>query len=224
MPGVAEAAKVYQSQYAGSPAEEYLSARGLGEGVDRWLPGYVGDSVTGHEKYLGHLVIPYRRPAGHRYMATIRFRCIRDECVRDTDGEYYFLKGKKERHENHGKYQSLPADRPRLYNTSALITTRTFVALVEGELSSWAVEMDGIPAVAVQGVSAWKDHFDRAFAGFERVFIIGDGDEAGQQFNRKVSERLPNGIPIQLPAGEDADSMRRQHGDGVIRQMVGLEA
>lgn len=224
VPGSVESAKLYQSQYRGSPAEEYLTARGLGEGADRWLPGYVGDSVqTGHERYKQHLVIPYLRPAGVKFISTIRFRCIRDECVKDFDGQYFFLKGQKEQHDNHSKYMSLPADHPRLYNTTALITASPYVAISEGEFSGWAVELDGIPSVAIQGVSAWKDHFDRAFAGYEKVFILGDGDEAGKKMTEKLSQRLPNGVPIELPEGEDPDSLRRQYGDGFIRQMLGLE-
>jgi DNA primase len=225
VPGSVEAAKLYQSQYQGSPAEEYLIARGLGEGADKYLPGYVGDSVTGHERYKNHLVIPYLRPAGGAHkVATIRFRCIRDECVKDSGGEYLFLSGQKEQHEGHGKYQSLPGDHPRLYNTGSLITPSPYVAITEGEFSSWAVDLDGIPSVAIQGVSAWKDHFDRAFAGYEKVFILGDGDEAGQGMTEKLAGRLPNGVPIDLPRGSDPDSLRHDHGDGFIRQLLGLEA
>lgn len=225
MPGSVEAAKLYQSQYRGSPAEAYLIARGLDEGADRWLPGYVGSAKTGHEKYKEHLVLPYLRPAGGPHkVATIRFRCIRDECVKDSDGTYFFLKGEKERHEGHGKYQSLPGDHPRLFNTEALITASPYVAITEGEFSSWAVVLDDVPATAIQGVSAWKDHFDRAFAGYEKVFILGDGDEAGRKMTEKLAERLPNGVPIELPDGEDPDSLRRQFGDGFIRQLLGLEA
>lgn len=225
VPGSVEAAKLYQSQYSGSPAEEYLTARGLGEGATKWLPGYVGSARTGHEKYKEHLVIPYLRPAGGPHkVATVRFRCIRDECVKDSDGTYFFLKDEKEQHLGHGKYQSLPGDHPRLYNTEALVVSSPHVAIIEGEFSSWAVDLDGIPAVALQGVSAWKEHFDRAFAGYEKVFILGDGDEAGQKMTEKLAERLPNGVPIELPTGEDPDSLRRQFGDGVIRQLLGLEA
>ncbi|MEU0158999.1 toprim domain-containing protein [Streptomyces sp. NPDC006261] len=224
MPGSVEAAKLYQSQYQASPAEAYLVARGFGEGAEKWLPGYVGDSVTvGHEQYRDHLVIPYLRPAGTKFIATVRFRCIRDECVKDSDGQYHFLKGQKEEHGKHGKYQSLPADTPRLYNTSALTVSSPYIAISEGEFSAWAVELDGIPSVALQGVSAWKDHFDRAFAGYEKVFILGDGDEAGNKLNAKLAGRLPNGVPVQLPDKEDPDSFRRQYGDGSIRQLLGLE-
>lgn len=223
VPGSAESARFYQEQYRGSPAEEYLIARGLGEGAEKFLPGYAGDLVTGHEKYRNHLVIPYLRPAGIKYIATVRFRCIRDECVKDSDGQYFFLKGMKEEHGKHSKYQSLPADSPRLYNTAALITPSPYVAIAEGEFSAWAVELDGIPSGAIQGVGAWKDHFDRAFAGYEKVFILGDGDDAGEKMTEKLASRLPNGVPIELPAGSDPDSLRREQGDGAIRRLLGLE-
>ena len=143
--------------------------------------------------------------------------------MKDSDGAYFFQKGMKEQHEGHGKYQSLPGDHPRLFNTEALIVPSPYVAIAEGEFSGWAVELDGIPAVAVQGVSAWKDHFDRAFAGYEKVFILGDGDEAGRKMTEKLAERLPNGVPVELPEGEDPDSLRQKHGDGIIRQLLGLE-
>ncbi|MFD5069165.1 toprim domain-containing protein [Streptomyces sp. NPDC058369] len=224
MSGSVESAKLYNSQYQGSPAEQYLVARGLGEGAPKFLPGYVGDSVTvGHEKYRHHLVLPYLRPAGGPHMvATLRFRCIRDQCVKDSDGQYYFQKGLKEQHGEHGKYQSLPGDHPRLFNTKALIAPSPYVAIAEGEYSSWAVELDGIPCVATQGVSAWKDHFDRAFAGYEKVFLLGDGDSAGQEMNEALAERLPNGVPVELPAVHDPDSFRHAFGAGSIRELLGL--
>lgn len=221
--GSPEAAKMYQQQYRGSPAEEYLNARGLGEGAVRWLPGYVGDSVkVGHEQYRDHLVIPYLRPAGPKYVATIRFRCIKDSHIRDIDGTYFFLKGQKEQHGLCPKYQSLPMDSPRLYNTSALVTPSPYVAIAEGEFSAWAVELDGIPATALQGVGAWKESFGKAFAGYEKVFILGDGDDAGKKMTEKLVNTLPNGVPIELPEGSDPDSLRREYGDGVIRRLLGL--
>lgn len=224
MPGSVEAAQKYHQQYGNSPAQEYLDARGLGEGVATWLPGYVGDSVTGHEKYREHLALPYLRPAGIQFLSTVRFRCIRDECVKDPEGVYHFLRGSKEHHQDHPKYQSLPADYPRIYNTGSMNRSDVdYIAITEGEFSSWAVELDGIPSVAIQGVSAWKDFFDRAFKGYSKVFLLGDGDEAGQKMNEKLAERLPNGVPITLPNGEDPDSLRRQHGDGSIRRLLGLE-
>src|SRR5690606_1118026 len=134
------------------------------------------------------------------------------------DGQYFFLKGAKEQHQEHGKYQSLPGDRPRLYNTGALISPSPYVAIIEGEFSSWAVDLEGIPAVSTQGVSAWNDHFDWAFAGYEKVIIPGDGDKAGTEMTEKLAARLPNGVPIDRPEGEAPDSLRRQFGGSIIRQ------
>ena len=223
-PGAEEAARLYQEQYHGSPAEAYLTARGLAEGVPRYLPGFVGDSVkVGHEAYWHHLVIPYLRPAGLKYTATVRFRCIKDECVKGPDGQFLFLSGQKEDHGRHSKYQSLPGDPPRIYNTTSLAKTSPHIVIAEGEFSSWAVELDGIPSIAVQGTGAWADSFYRAVLGYARVFILGDGDEAGRKMTEKLAERLPNGVPVSLPEGEDPDSLRRQYGDGSIRRLLGME-
>jgi DNA primase len=140
--------------------------------------------------------------------------------VKDAQG-YFFERGEKERHEDHSKYMSLPGDKSRLYNTPALIEATTEIAVVEGELSAWAVVLDGVPAVAIQGVSAWKDYFDGALIGYEKVYLLGDGDEPGRQLNQKLAERLPNSVPVRLPDGEDPDSYRREQGDGIIRGLLG---
>src|SRR5690606_31837970 len=134
-----------------------------------------------------------------------------------------FLKGEKEQHQEHGKYQSLPGDRPRLYNTGALISPSPYVAIIEGEFSSWAVDLEGIPAVSTQGVSAWKDHYDRAFAVYEKICIVGDGDQDGREVAENLASRLPNGVPSGHPDGQDPDSLRRQFGGSIIRQLLGVD-
>lgn len=220
------AAKAYHQQYAGSPAEAYINARGLGEMAPRMRAGYVGSARTGHEKYRGRLAIPYLRPAGGEHgVATIRFRCVDDHCVRDEEGNYCFLLEEKERHSENGcaKYLSLPGDPPRIYNTTALIAPSPFVALVEGELSSWAVELDEVPAIGAQGVSAWKEYFYPALVGYEKVFVLGDGDDAGRQFTEKMTGAMHNAVPIELPQGEDTDSLRLKRGPGSIRTLMGLD-
>ncbi|MGW0930675.1 topoisomerase [Streptomyces sp. NPDC002644] len=224
VPNSVESAKEYHSQFKGSPAEAYLTARGLAEGVGTFLPGFVSSALTGHERYRDHLVIPYLRPAGGPHMvATLRFRCIRDACVKAPDGSYFFEHGQKEDHGEHSKYMSFLGDPSRLYNTKALIEPSPYLALVEGELSAWAMHLDGIPAVAVQGVSAWKDYFDNAFIGYEKVFIVGDGDAAGAQMVDKFGERFHNAVPIDFPQGEDPDSYRLKNGPGSNRKILGLE-
>lgn len=217
------AAREYYNQYAGSPAEWYMTARGLGEVAPRLKIGYVGSAITGHERQTGWLAIPYLRPAGGEHgVATIRFRCIADECVRDEDGEF-LAPLRKENHEGHGKYKSLPGDHPRLYNTAALIQPSPYIALSEGEFDSAASLVAEVPCVGTQGTSAWRGHFDPAFYGYEVVFIIADNDGPGIDAAEKRAAQMPNGKVIVLgEAGTDINSFIYVNGAEAYRKRLGL--
>ncbi|MFF4952869.1 topoisomerase [Streptomyces chattanoogensis] len=215
------AGKRYSDHYEGSPAQQYLEHRGLGQQAVKFKFGYVSAPAIGHELYRGRLAIPYLRPAGrNRSVATIRFRCIADACVKAPDGTY--LPPHRERHEGHGKYMGLPGHPPRLYNTSALLTSKSYIALNEGELDGAAVEGADVPAVGTPGVSSWRDHFDPAFAGFEVVFALGDGDDAGRRFAAKVCEALPNAKAVDLGDGYDAARFIHEFGTEQFRERLGL--
>ncbi|WP_223187920.1 topoisomerase [Streptomyces sp. CBMA29] len=221
MKGSAEAAKAYHSQFKGSPAEAYLAARGLGEVSSRFGMGYVGSALTGDERRYGMLVIPYLRPAGAEFVATVRFRCIADECVKDGNGEY-LAPTRKENHVGHGKYQSLPGDHPRMYNTAALISPSPYIALSEGEFDTQASELAGVPCVGKQGTSAWRDYFFPALVGFEVVFIIADGDDPGIKAADKMAAEMPNGKVILLGADHDINSFVHAKGADAYRKKLGL--
>ncbi|MFI6682587.1 topoisomerase [Streptomyces sp. NPDC050485] len=214
------AAKRYATNYQGSPAERYMAHRGLGS-VAKLRLGYVSEPAVGHELHRGRLAIPYWRPAGGIHaVATIRFRCIADSCVRAPDGSY--LPPHREKHEGHGKYMGLPGHPPRLFNTAALLTSKPYIALNEGELDGAAVEGADVPAVGTPGVSSWREHFDPAFAGFEIVFVLGDGDDAGRRFSAKVCERLPNAKAVDLGDGYDAARFIHEFGPAEFRERLGL--
>ncbi|WP_353962742.1 toprim domain-containing protein [Kitasatospora purpeofusca] len=200
-----------------------MNARGLGEAASKFGVGYVGSARTGHERSRGMLVIPYFRPAGGDHgVATLRFRCIADECVRDENGEY-LAPGRKENHQGHGKYQSLPGDHPRLYNTPALIVPSPYIALSEGEFDTQASELAGVPCVGAQGTSAWRPYFDPALAGYEIVFIIADNDAPGIAAADKRASELPNGKVIILgDEGSDINSFVHSQGAAAYRKALGL--
>ncbi|MGW2539336.1 toprim domain-containing protein [Kitasatospora sp. NPDC001574] len=200
-----------------------MDARGLGEVASRFGIGYVGSARTGHERSRGMLVIPYARPAGGDHgVATLRFRCIADECVKDEAGEY-LAPDRKENHRGHGKYQSLPGDHPRLYNTAALITPSPYIALSEGEFDTQASELAGVPCIAAQGTSAWRPHFNPALAGYEVVFIVADNDEPGIAAADKRAAELPNGKVIILGGeGSDINSFVHSQGAAAYRKALGL--
>ncbi|WP_435820673.1 topoisomerase [Kitasatospora cineracea] len=197
-----------------------MNARGLGPVAIRFGVGYVGSALIGHERLTGMLAIPYQRPAGGEHgVATVRYRCIQDECVKDEAGNY-LAPTAKERHEKHGKYQSLPGDHPRLYNTPALIRQSPYIALTEGEFDAQASELAEVPAVGTQGTGAWMPYFEPAFVGYERVLILADPDEAGLKAADKRAAAMPNARVVCL--GQDVNSFIHTHGVGEYRKRLGL--
>lgn len=194
-----EATTRYLRALPGSPAEEYLASRGLGdkEVTTRFMLGYVDDPLPGHEMHRGSLAIPYLRwSVGHGWaVVSIRFRCIKDH-----------------EHVGHGKYMTQAGDRPRLYNTLALLPQEPNIAITEGELDAISAQLSGVPAVGVPGAESWQPHFREPFLGYETVFVLADGDEPGMRFANTVAKTLPNAKVIPMPEGEDVNSIYTKHG------------
>ncbi|MFE9442512.1 topoisomerase [Streptomyces sp. NPDC006602] len=217
-----EIAKRYHQSYQGSPAEEYVAARGLAKVASSFGLGYVDSAIPGHERYAGYLALPYIRPAGGEDgVATVRFRCIADACVKDSDGTYFFLKGEKERHQEHGKYRSLPGDPPRLYNTSALIEPSPVLVVVEGEFDTQSWALAGIPSVGAPGTGTWRDYWTPALLGYETVFLIAE-DEPGLVFMDELAADLPNGKVVKMTDSRDSNSVLLNFGPEALAKRIGM--
>ncbi|MFF3453267.1 topoisomerase [Streptomyces sp. NPDC002730] len=208
--------------YPGSPAEAYINARGLGEVAARFGLGCVASAIPGHERYRNHIAIPYLRPAGGEdAVATVRFRCVADQCVKDANGTYYFLKREKERHEGHGKYLTIPGDPPRLFNTPSLIQTSPHLVVVEGEFDAMTWEFAGVPAVGAPGTGTWRDYWSPALFGYETVFLIAE-DAAGSTFMDQLAAEMPNAKVIQMAEDLDSNQTLLEYGPAVLRERIGL--
>lgn len=153
------------------------------------------------------LAIPYLRRHGSspEFAVSIRFRCLQTH-----------------EHQGHGKYNTEPGDQGRLYNTQALTRPEEWVVITEGELDALTVEVCEIPAVGVPGATQWKPHFARAFAGYDTVYILTDGDEAGHKFGRAVADTLPNARIIPMPDGHDVNSLYVAEGKESILERMGF--
>ena len=194
-----EAAQAYQEALPGSPAEEFLGKRGLLKPrVKEFGLGYVADERPGLERFVGMLCIPYYRPTydGSDLVVTMRFRCLEDH-----------------EHMYHGKYNSLEADRPRMFNTKALVETSPSIAICEGELDAITAEVCGVPAVGIPGAQLWKPAFRDVFLGYETVWILADGDEAGRHLAATIKKELPNSKHIPMPSGLDVNDVYLRDGD-----------
>lgn len=185
-------------QKAIDKAAGFLMARGIGRELAReYRLGVVDEPCSGHEQYAGRLAIPYISFAG---ITTIRFRALDD---------------------SHPKYLSLPRDVGRIYNTQAFFVPGNRIAITEGEFDAMVVhEFGGIPAVGMQGASAWKPLYRKCFTGFEDILVIGDGDESGAKFTDRIVNELDNARPIYLPDGEDCNSILANEGPMGLSELL----
>ena len=197
-----KATEAYHVSLPGSQGEEYLRSRGLAspkirETLDKFRLGYVKDPLPGHEMFKGFLAIPYLRWSQEHGWAvvSIRFRCLEDHD-----------------HKGHGKYMTQAGDRPRLYNTLALLKDSPRIAITEGEIDAVTTQLCGVPAVGVPGSQAWQPYFREPFLGYRDVFVLADGDDAGMAFAQTVASNLPNAKIIPSPPGEDVNSLVVKHG------------
>lgn len=187
-------------KYKGSVhlAEEYLAHRGLTlQDADTVHLGVVDEPLPSHEQYRGRLVIPYITPAG---VVDIRFRAMGPE---------------------EPKYMGLPGTHTRMYNVLALQQAQDYIAVCEGEIDAITLHFKcGIPAIGVPGANSWKKHYTRMLADFETVYVFADGDQPGSDFAKGLAKELNSVVTLQMPEGEDVNSMYLQNGYSYFREKV----
>lgn len=202
-----EATSRYHQSLSGSHAEEYLANRGLkGEGLTKYRLGVVDDPLPGHDMYTGWLAIPYLRwsPGQGWAVVAMRFRCLQDHD-----------------HGKHGKYMAHPGSEVHVFNTLSVLRQDNVMCICEGELDAIAAELIGLHAVGIPGRENWKSHFPRIFKGYEKVFILADGDQAGKDFAFDVAKTLPMARTINMPEGHDVNSTIQTYGANAVLSRMG---
>lgn len=175
----------------------YLAARGIDPDTAATNRlGVVTDPLPGHTKFEGFLSIPYLDRLGRPL--TLRFRCMQEHNHRDF---------------GHGKYMSLPHDPARTYNVRAIFEAKTEIHVTEGELDAVILNKLGLPAIAIPGAQGWRNHHRRMLAGFSRVFVWGDPDDAGAEFTAKVTSALRTAKGVRLYDGDVTDTYIKNGGD-----------
>lgn len=200
-----------------SSAIAYLAARGLEpETVLNFRLGVVSDPLPGHEPYQGYLAIPYLGTTfeGEEQVWSLRFRCIADH-GRDEFGQPVKCKDL-----GHGKYQSLPGDSLRMFNTSVLQNPQFDIHVCEGELDAVVLTQLGYPAVAAPGAMFWRPKHNKLLAGFQRVFVWADGDNAGNEFAATVMQHLQRAAQVPLPAKSDVNEVYLEGGASAIAELA----
>ncbi|USH44959.1 DNA primase [Streptomyces phage GreenWeasel] len=180
-----EATQAYEGALTAEVAQ-WLHARGIGreEAVSARL-GVVADPFPGHAKYRGMLAIPYLDRNGKPL--TVRFRCLQEHNHRD-----FF----------HGKYNTLKDDIPRMYGIDAIHQAGDTIHVTEGELDARILRKVGLHAVGAPGANMWQGRHRRMLAGFSRVWVWGDPDEAGAEFSAKICRQLRSAKAVRLRHGD----------------------
>lgn len=181
-------------------AAAYLESRGIGAEVARLASlGVVTEPETGHEAYTGRLAIPFITKTG---VVDIRFRSLNPAVE--------------------PKYMGLTGVETKMYNVLDVEKAGNYIAVCEGEIDTITLsKCAGIPAVGVTGANAWKPHYTRLLADFERVFIFADGDQPGRDFANALARELPV-TTINLPDGEDVNSMYITYGEEWFKEKIEL--
>ncbi|MDG4783224.1 toprim domain-containing protein [Micromonospora sp. WMMD961] len=185
-----EATSAYQGQLTADVAR-YLLARGIGqeEAVTARL-GVVLDPLPGHGRFVGWLSIPYLNKDGRPVQ--IRFRCLQEHDHRAL---------------GHGKYLTVAGESARMYGVDSIHQAGDEIHVTEGELDRVILRHKlGVHAVAAPGAKNWKGRHRRMLAGFSRIWVWGDPDDAGAEFTQRVTRALRQAKGINLKQGDVTDT------------------
>lgn len=169
-------------------AATYLLARGLEpETVRTARLGVVVDPIPAHERYRGWLAIPYLVKG---QPVRVRFRCMEDH-----------------EHKGHGKYGQPTGETLLTYGVDDIREATDEIHVTEGEFDRLILKQAGFPAIGFPGASTWRPYHRRMLAGFNRVWVWGDPDQAGAEFSTKVTSAMPrSGRHVQLRDGDVTDT------------------
>ena len=185
-------------------AARYLLSRGLGrEEAATYRLGVVGDPEPGHGHVRGFLAIPYLDPDGRP--VSMRFRCIQEHDHRAN---------------HHGKYMSLTDEPSRLYGIESIIEAVDEIHVTEGELDRLILKKIGLHAIGVPGIDAWMPHHRRMLAGFSRVWVWGDPDDAGAKFVGTLTRQLRFARGVKLRLGDVTETYKEVGAEGLL-ELVG---
>jgi DNA primase len=108
-----------------------------------------------------------------------------------------------------------------MYNVRGIWEALDSIAVCEGEVDALTLHQKvGIPAVGIPGANSWKRHYTRLLQDFETIYVFADGDQPGRDFAKNVAKELRGVVTLEMPEGEDVNSMYLQHGkDYFIKRM-----
>lgn len=205
MKALEEAVSAYTAQLTPGVAQ-YLHGRGIDrETALTFRVGVAASPLPEHTRYAGFLAIPYLDKQGNPL--SLRFRCLQEH---------------NHREHGHGKYMSMADEPARTFNVKAVHDAGDEIHIAEGEFDAMVLTKVGLPAIAIPGAMGWRPHHRRMVAGFSKVSVWGDPDQAGADFVNKVTRAVRQARQIRLRDGDVTDTYL-QGGSKALHALVERE-
>ncbi|MFD0374695.1 toprim domain-containing protein [Streptomyces sp. NPDC127112] len=202
-----EAATQYRTDLlseSGSSALDWLAERMIDpEGTARrFVLGYVDNPLPGHEQYRGCIAIPYINAAGTVVKMRFRTLSVSASC----------------------KYLDMAGGKPLPYNLSAVTAYSPYMCISEGEFDAQSAEIAGMPCVGLPGAEAWRPEWRRFFMQYRTVYMLQDGDEAGERLAHTIAKDVPQlrAIPMGATKQDDVNKYLVDNGPEALREKVGV--
>lgn len=185
-----EAVTSYESSIT-RPAARWLNERGIDKSLAQsFRLGVVHDApFPGHSRFQGMLAIPYL--GRDSQPLSLRFRCFADHDHRAF---------------GHGKYMSMTDEPTRVFNVRGIHAAEQTMHISEGEFDAMILTKVFGHAAGFPGASSWKPHHRRMLAGFNKVYVWGDPDDAGAEFVQRVTRQVRSAKGVRLTSGDVTDT------------------
>lgn len=133
-----------------------------------------------------------------------KFKSQAEECVdchTPRPPKYFHRKGFKRNLILYGEHLKDKAHDGRVY-------------VVEGNADVLSMWQDGYrPVVGILGSDPGEVQVEKMIRQWKRIWVVGDGDDAGRKLGRKITKMVAGRIPVEiveLDDGQDPDSMSRE--------------
>lgn len=194
-----EATSSYQAAVT-RDAARWLVERGIDGATARTFRlGVVhAEPFPGHSRFQGSLAIPYLDRFGKPL--SMRFRCFQEHDHRAF---------------GHGKYMSMIDEPTRVFNVKGIHDAGDEIHIAEGEFDAMILTRVFGFGAGFPGARSWKPHHRRMLAGFNKVWVWGDPDDAGAEFVQKVSRQVRSAKGVRLTDGDVTDTFKKLGAEGL---------
>jgi DNA primase len=111
----------------------------------------------------------------------------------------------------------LPHEPSRPFNVGAIQRAGDVIHVTEGEIDAMTLTQVGFHAIGLPGATNWSNVYRRLLAGFSRVWVWGDPDEAGAGMVSKVSRALSTAKGVRLKDGDVNETYIKFGAEGLQR-------